>query len=237
MDGILFVPALLDIKELAEEFHQTLDDYFDSEVDGPAIKQVAEDELSWHTGTWIRARIPPLFHFQPPLCLGNTGDPMNVGFLAVASFDSRSFLTPYPFACVHSIDWQDYGGSSVGILFSQRGPSNRNRDRIARAFWRLCRQDPEELNPFEDYSCFGNEIFGFTGRHFVSLNQETASSEGGMTHYFLSGEQFLCYDCDGSGIEYEYPYTEDCATCGGRGTITWQSGLSIEDLKWEEYPR
>jgi hypothetical protein len=165
---------------------------------------------------WVRARIPSVFGFSP---IGGwdlpSEDFLDLGFLAVRNDTSMT-----PFRCI------DRGFGPV-LKFRKTETKTIFKQSIAEAFWNLLLQDLFDLLPFEIR--MEEELGGWSkvefshDRFFGSDIGEIEDEKDAYDSHtvWLSGEVFCCPDCDGTGIDDFYPFTEDCGLCGGTGGVTW----------------
>jgi hypothetical protein len=132
-DGFTFVPAAIQLD--GESFSMGF--YFrDLAGDRPPAILVRPIEFQYDAA-WVRARLPRVFGFTPELSEVEKSL-LDVGFLAVASGSAIGL----PFTCT------DYYGRA-GLMFSPNGPDQDTQAKIARAFWSLLLQTPDDIADFE----------------------------------------------------------------------------------------
>jgi hypothetical protein len=174
---------------------------------------------------WVRARLPRVFGFSPPLCANNWQPLVNAGFLAVRRVPHDEKVTAYAFACT-----EGYGPADglqeeplIGLRFSSVGPDAVTQAEIATAIWSLLLQDPADLEPFSDYAyhpCSGYTLVGYEQGLYFSIDASMIywpeTSDLQLAQFFPI-ELSKCPDCDGTGVEDWFPYNDDCQTCQGTG--------------------
>jgi hypothetical protein len=101
----------------------------------PAI--LARPIKQQYDAAWVRARIPRVFGFTPELSEVEKSL-LDIGFIAVEAESSVGI----PF------ELTDYYGKT-GLMFSPEGPDQILQTKIAKAFWSLLLQSPDNLDDFE----------------------------------------------------------------------------------------
>jgi hypothetical protein len=132
-DGFTFVPAAV---KLDGDGFST--DYYLRDLAGDRLPMILAQPIErQYDAAWVRARLPLVFGFTPELSEGENSL-LNVGFIAAAAGSSVGF----PFLCT------DYYGRT-GLMFSEEGPDENIKAKIAAAFWSLLLQSPNEVADFE----------------------------------------------------------------------------------------
>jgi len=221
---VLLVPALFDFTPGAEgpvEFH--LKDFKPDMPPLPAFSGdwVLDDETL--LPYWVRARIPAVFGFRSlsgwDVCRHEL---LNFPFVAVLWSEAGASLAAIPIVCTE-------GWSGPGLIFRATDTDPTVKGRVASAFWAALLQAPDQLEAFEEH-LFDEEAgwlkVGYAqGQFFIcEMDDYDPDDPSGRFDPHLArfpGEVFRCPDCDGSGVEDLFPFTEDCASCGGTGVVTW----------------
>jgi len=173
---------------------------------------------------WLRARIPAAFGLRPATG-GDQGryDLLEYPFLAVVPSGSAATLAAIPFVCAE-------GYSGPGLIFPKTGFDAAAKLRVAEAFWSMLLESPESIAPFEEW-VYDDEaglqkVYGSRGLLCICDLEDSDDGERRYDAHLapFNGEKFPCPDCGGSGVEDAYPFTEDCATCGGTGLVSWCGG-------------
>jgi hypothetical protein len=222
-DGVLFLPALFDFDDPAGPFLR-----FDLTAAAPVGDWLGADDPYLDEAAllvyWARARIPRVFGFHPVSGWeADRDEVLDVPFLAVRLEPEICLSRAVPFLCVE-------GRRGPQLVFRTGEEDADLARRVAAAFWSLLLGDPGDLAEFRDL-VYDPEGYWYTvayerGRLSVDdFPDEDAGydpdCEPDAHAAALRRERFPCPDCDGTGIEHWEPYTEDCATCGGTGAVTW----------------
>lgn len=173
---------------------------------------------------WVRARIPAIFGYQPPRAqFIRKPEVLGISFLAVPPWDKPEDIRIVPFTCT-SWDYRE-----PGLVFRSTEENGDAKRRIAEAFWDLLTCRPLDLHPFEEFiydefddegplrEGFGRGRLFMQGMHDIEV-EELRWDEHATWQDDLP---YCCPDCDGTGVEDWFPFTEDCLTCGGTGGISW----------------
>lgn len=227
-NGITFVPALFDFSSGLEgkvEFGLTqLPFPLEQSKTLHTSREVLNEEILPY---WIRARVPRVFHFRPANGIETAGEHPDMGFVAVLRDEKGSPDRYIPFILID-------GPHGPGLSFRQTDRDSLLKERIALAFWSLLLADPHDAIEYEDVISdeYGGTrvIYQDHQVFFCGLTDSDSSEEDYNPHFVpqydphsvpLPVAGFRCPDCDGEGVEDLFPYTEDCPTCGGTGSVTW----------------
>jgi len=161
--GVTFVPALV---ELDGTMFST--EFYLRDFAGPQPPVVLAGPMQQQfDAAWVRARLPVVFGFVPEVAEVEKAL-LDVGFVAVPERSSVGI----PFVCT------DYYGRT-GLTFSPEGPDRAIQALIARAFWPLLLQEPDELADFSArvYHPGTGNWMHFGCEHGEPYCEESTSSE------------------------------------------------------------
>jgi hypothetical protein len=215
-DGLLLVPARFNFEPGADGPVECESPAFLH--DPPPLRRLlGNDDLGYDflLACWARARIPLAFGVWPLEGSNVERDELlDLPFLAVR-LEGASIVDVVPFVCTQN------GEGGPGLIFRETDRVPLLKTRIASAFWGVLLRAPEELAGFEAIldECEGG-YYKVEFTHGQLLVGDTDEEDAGRSLLFRS-EQFRCPDCDGTGIDDFFPFTDDCPTCGGTGAVTW----------------
>lgn len=223
-DGAIFVPARLELRDVASEGFSL------QKLSGRSLSDqvgLPVDAFCWESpeAAWVRARIGRLFGFSPLRAMPRDSEAvgervLNAGMLCVGNCAA----TPFVVTCPPGSD-----GEAV-LQFSATSPESAVAQ-AARGFWDLLLAAPGDLEVFSESVWWEDDYHpargvlecGFDGEALFESAYESWNLEDELdesTSFPLPSacvpDDRECPECLGTGLELRFLCT-DCPACQGTG--------------------